>query len=332
MKYSIGRFALIIMSVMAMAAGARAADDKASISGKAYLEYTYPVFPDSLTHADSLVQFHFTRFYFNYETKISKLHSVRFRLDGDDQADGKKWRPYLKHAYVAWHDIIPGATAYFGLQGTPNWSYSEKFWGYRSVEKTIMDLNKIGSSADLGVGIKGQLPWGFAYHLLYANGSGYSQPEDDDSKKGYALLGLAPVKELTSSAFVDYEYKTAEDIRLTYGAFGGIDFSWIKLGGEYFQRKEGPTGKTVTQTGISVFGRLSWKVYGYLGNVIGRLDIYDPDASLVNNEATYAIICYDFRASKKFHIVPNFRRGWSGNWQKMENPVDIVYVTFEFSY
>ncbi len=294
------------------------------VTGKAYFEYTYPLESDS-----GITQFHFTRFYFTYETKISKQHTVRFRLDGDEKVDGKKWRPYLKQAYVSWQDVIPGAQAFFGMQGTPNFSYSEKFWGYRSVEKTIMDKYKIVSSADMGIGIKGELPWKFAYHLLYANGTGYTEPEDDSSKKGYGLLAFTPVKALTLSAFYDYEPKTAENIYATYGAFGGIDLRWIKLGGEYFNRQSGAALPT-TSTGISAFGKLSWKIYGYLGNIIARVDIYDPDVSYLGNEETYALVCYDFVADKNFHIIPNARRSWTGD--NIENAIDIIYINFEFKY
>ncbi len=312
---------LIILSLIAFSTSYGAVEPGVA-TGKAYFEYTYPLDPDS-----GIAQFHFTRFYFTYETKISKRHTVRFRLDGDEKVDGKKWRPYLKQAYVAWQDVIPGAQAFFGMQETPNFSYSEEFWGYRSVEMTIMEKYNIVSSADVGIGIKGRLPLKFSYHLLYANGTGYREPEDDSSKKGYGLLALTPVKALTLSAFYDYEPRTAENIYATYGGFGGIDLKWIKLGGEYFNRQSGATLPT-TSTGISAFGKLSWKIYGYLGNVIGRLDIYDPNAAIDNNEETCALVCYDFVADKNFHIIANVRRTWIG----ADLPIDIISINFEFKY
>ena len=77
-----------------------------------------------------------------------------------------------------------------------------------------------------------------------------------------------------------------------------------------------------------MYGKLSWKIKGYLGNVIGRLDIYDPDASIPNNEETYALICYDFVADKNFHIIPNARRTWIGG----DPPIDTINIDFEFKY
>lgn len=313
---------LILLSAAIAVSTGYGAAEPGLVTGKAYFEYTYPLESDS-----GIARFHFTRFYFTYETKISKRHTVRFRLDGDDQVDGRKWRPYLKQAYVSWQDVIPGAQAFFGMQETPNFSYSEKFRGYRSVEMTIMEKYHIASSADVGIGIRGELPLKFAYHLLYANGTGYNEPEDDSSKKGYGLLAFTPVKALTLSGFYDYEYKTAENIYATYGAFGGIDLRWIKLGGEYFNRKFGGVN-TITTTGISAFGKLSWKIFGYLGNVIGRLDIYDPNAAVDFDEETFALICYDFVADKNFHIIPTARRTWIGG----DQPIDIISINFEFNY
>ena len=313
---------ILLAAALAVSTGYGAAEP-GLVTGKAYFEYTYPLESDS-----GFTQFHFTRFYFTYETKISKRHTVRFRLDGDEKVDGKKWRPYLKQAYVSWQDIIPHAQAIFGMQETPNCSYSEKFWGYRSVEKTIMDKNKITSSADVGIGIKGELPFKFAYHLLYANGTGYAEPEDDNSKKGYGLLALTPLKAITLSAFYDYEARASANIYATYGAFGGLNLKWIKLGGEYFNRKVGGVNTTTTTTGISAYGKLSWKIKGYLGNVIARVDIYDPNAAILYDEETYALICYDFVADKNFHIIPNARRTWIGS----DPPIDTIYINFEFKY
>ena len=62
--------------------------------------------------------------------------------------------------------------------------------GYRSVEKTILDLNGIGSSADIGLGLKGKTG-GASYHLMIANGPG-QRPERDNGKKLYASVQFQP--------------------------------------------------------------------------------------------------------------------------------------------
>lgn len=310
--------ALLLLGITAI----EGAEIPGKVSGKAYFTYYTPT-----DTADGFSEFKFNRFYFTYDVKVSDQHSVRFRLDGDNKADGKKWRPYLKHAYVAWADVIPGAKAYFGMQGIPNWSYSEKFWGYRSVEKTIMDKNKIGSSADVGVGLKGKLSSSLHYHLLYANGSGYSKPEDDNYKKFYGLVGFKTKKAFTGSAFFDYEPQSESYVYTTYGAFGGWNYKWLKTGVEYFQRQK-RNATTVTASGLSVFGKLSWVVKGFAGNVIGRVDQYDPDNTVSGDEKYYAILAYDYQAHKQFHLIPNLRSQWTGDGE----PSYDLYLNVEFKF
>jgi hypothetical protein len=315
----------IILSIAMILLGISAvegAEIPGKVSGKAYFEYYTPT---DTAHGYS--KFQINRFYFTYEAKISDQHSVRFRLDGDDKVDHKKWRPYLKHAYVAWANVIPGADAYFGMQGIPNWSYSEKFWGYRSVEKTIMDKNHIGYSADVGVGLKGKLSSSLHYHLLYANGSGYSEPEHDNYKKVYGLVGFQTRKAFTGSAFFDYEPQSESYVYTTYGAFGGLDYKWLKTGVEYFQRQK-RNATTITASGISVFGKLSWEFKGYAGNIIGRMDQYDPDNTVSGDEKTYVILAYDYKAHKYFHLIPNVRGHWDGHG---ESEYDI-HLNVEFKF
>ena len=57
--------------------------------------------------------------------------------------------PLVKDAYLCYQ--WNGRSLYAGQSPTPIWSITETVWGYRAVEKTIMDLNKIGSSRDNGI-------------------------------------------------------------------------------------------------------------------------------------------------------------------------------------
>ena len=54
------------------------------------------------------------------------------------------------------------------------------------MEKTVLDLNGIGSSADIGLSLKGRAA-GLGYHLMVANGPG-QRPENDNGKKLYAAV------------------------------------------------------------------------------------------------------------------------------------------------
>ena len=149
--------------------------------------------------------FQFRRVYFNYDRDISETFSVRFRLEMNS-AEDKQLEPYIKNAYLAWKNLIPNSTIYFGAQGTPIWKITEKTWGYRSIEKTIMDLRKVGSSSDLGVGIKGKFneSGSLGYHVLVANGEG-KKGESDEYKKVYVSIPIVVMENFHIVPFTDYE-------------------------------------------------------------------------------------------------------------------------------
>ena len=69
----------------------------------------------------------------------------------------------------------------------PTFINSESVWGYRSLEKTIMDMRKIGASNDVGISLQGKFndKGDYGYNIMISNGSG-AKPETDRFKKFYA--------------------------------------------------------------------------------------------------------------------------------------------------
>ena len=102
--------------------------------------------------------FQFRRLYLTYQSDIATDFAIRFRLEAKDAgfAQGSKMEPFVKHGYLQWKEGLGDADIYLGLSGTPTWAVAEKVWGYRSVAKTVLDWNKIGSSADLGAASQGR--------------------------------------------------------------------------------------------------------------------------------------------------------------------------------
>lgn len=291
-------------------------------SGKAYFEYAMP-----LDTANGFSEFQLNRFYFQYDVNISKQHAIRYRLDGDRAADGGKWRPYIKHAFVTWKNVVPNSTAYFGIVGTPTFEVAESYLGIRSVEKSIMDKNKISTSADTGVRLKSKLNSQLTVNLLYANGSSYAKAESNNHKKIYTNLELRMPGNLMVIGFLNYEPIDNGYAHRTFGGFAGFERKSIKLGAEYFSNDVASVdGTKKTGTGISVYGRMSWKMNGYYGNLIARYDTYDPDISTVDDEKQLILVAYDYKASKQFHIMPNFLITIKGD----HAPVYAFRLTFEF--
>jgi len=294
-----------------------AQDSSGKISGNVYFEY---FIPDNST-AD-VEQFRFKLFYFTYDKKISDDFDVRYRLDADRTADGKA-RPFMKHAYVSWAGLVPDAKIYFGMQGTPNWWLAEEYWGYRSIEKTIKDLIGLGSSADLGIGLKGKFSKKQGYHLTYTNGTGYTKPEKDDFKKISGLYWYKPEEKVVVSIYVAREPTTSDFSNLTFTIFGGYESKEFRTGIEYFYHKNEGV-KEFNVTGISLFGTYKSEK----GDFFGRYDISDPDDTMDSDGETYLILGYDYIADANFHIMPNLRILGGDN----KDSINEIHVNFEFKF
>lgn len=158
------------------------------ISGYMFGDYYYVV----ANHNEELEDnngFWFRRIYLTYDHGLSEDFAVRFRIEMNSAGDfssQSKLTPVVKDAYLKWkharHRIL------VGISSTPTWAVVEKVWGYRSVEKTPLDLQRFGSSRDFGLAIKGSLDqqqrWN--YHFMFANGS--SNGSENNKGKKCSLL------------------------------------------------------------------------------------------------------------------------------------------------
>jgi len=259
--------------------------------------------PDTSVHNNG---FQLRRVYFNYDRDLSETFSVRFRLEMNSSPGGQL-EPYIKNAYLAWKNLVPNSTLYFGAQGTPTWGVAEKVWGYRSVEKTIMDLRGAGSSADLGIGIKGKLNESgtFGYHVLVANGEG-KKGESNEFKKVFVSIPVVLAGNIDVVPYVDYEGGAHDMTKQTLALFVGITGETMKAGVEVFQKtdKKAFAGDDLVKNGFSVFGSASVaeKLTGF-----ARFDMYDPNTDLDKDGNNLIIAGLDYEVEKDVNVIPNIR-------------------------
>lgn len=246
--------------------------------------------------------FQFRRIYFTYEKSLADDFSVRYRLEAKDAGFGKgsKMEPFVKHGYLKWKGALGSSDLYLGLSGTPTWAIAEKVWGYRSISKTVLDLNKIGSSADLGAALKGKAGK-IGYHLMVGNGPGQG-PEDDHGKKLYGSFSFKASDRLVLEAYGDFNMKPADQNELTIKAFAGLQGEGLNAGVEVFSRtnKEAAAGSDVTISGVSAFGSLP------LGDSLkgfGRVDAVSNDATDTTDLLLIAGV--DYMPAKGVHLMPN---------------------------
>jgi hypothetical protein len=98
------------------------------------------------------------RGYLTFDVDVATKWSARFRLEVNSPGDfesSAKMTPFVKDAWVARKD--KAHALYLGISPSPTFERVEGFWGYRAVEKTPLDLYRLGSSRDFGVAYRGKM-------------------------------------------------------------------------------------------------------------------------------------------------------------------------------
>ena len=249
--------------------------------------------------------FQFRRIYLTFDKKWNKRFSGRFRLESSDPGfgSGSKMTPVVKDAWLRYQKN--GRTLVIGLSPTPTWSFTEGVWGYRSIEKTIIDLNGVGSSRDTGILFETPLDrkGRVKMQVMFGNGNS-NKSEIDNDKKGYLRFVLKATKNAGATVYVDYESKPNDRDRVT---IAGLLFSSTKdrgfgLDGVWQKRKNVLAGRDVAVRGISLFGRTrTQKRFG----LFGRVDYFDPSDQASDAAITRIFVGADVMPDSNIHIMPN---------------------------
>jgi hypothetical protein len=284
--------------------------------------------------AKDLTSFEFRRIYLGYDYNISEKFSTQLLLAYEGStftSDGYR-AFYIKAANIRWKNIFHNSDLVIGQMSTPTFATtSESVWGYRSLEKTIMDMRKIGGSNDVGISLQGKLndKGDYGYNLMIGNGSG-AKPETDKFKKVY---GDVYVKFLDQKILLDlgadnewsqaFPYKKMKTTYKAFLAYQGKNFTMGVEGFEQVQKNNtvytepAPSGLQdivdADASGISVFARGT--ITSKLG-FVARYDYYNPDSKFnannvyaasytgINTES-FVLAGLDFAPVKNVHLIPN---------------------------
>lgn len=306
------------------------AQDRGTVSVLVFADYFYNLQRDTaLTNAvlggeEGYNAFQFRRIYLTYDHQLSKEFATRVRLEADEAAltsDGKIGL-FIKDAYVTWKRMFGRQDLVFGIQPTPAFEVSERFWGYRSLEKTIMDLRGIVGSRDFGISLRGPIDAGgnIDYVVLVANGSGI-RPEGDTGKRFYARVGAKPTDEMEITLYGDYSAQpdivsaysggNVANSVVTGGAFIGLALAEkmrIGVEGVFQSTMNGyDTGTELlsrNKIGISVFAR--WAASETV-EIIGRYDLFDPNVhtNATKDRRGYVVGGMSWSPSPNVAVIPN---------------------------
>ncbi len=315
---------LVLFSVINFAQDIK---DKVKFSGSVYTDIFYNIDNADATKKD-INGFQIRRIYFTSDFVVAEKFDARFRLESDQSINsntaGGKLGVMVKDAYLKWKDLFSGSDMFIGISPTPAFDISESAWGYRSLEKTLLDLNSIVPSRDFGVDLKGKLTGDgtINYWLKIANNSG-NAPETDKYKRYYAMLYFKLADGIQATVYGDYASKgdkldnfdkqSKSNNQFVGAAFIGYkqkeDFS---IGAEVFTRSiQNNFALSVTSTlqnqnsfGFSIWG---WASLSEDFKFVGRFDNYDPNTNLDSDGNSMFMAGLDYRPAKNVSVIPNFQ-------------------------
>jgi len=343
---------LSMMLAIALAIGLLPGLAQSQIKGYMFGEY-YSVLKHSDANIDGSHGFWFRRIYFTYDGTLTDTIKMRLRLEMNSPGDftsGSTLDPYVKDAYLSAkfgsHNVM------FGIMSTPTFGFNlEDHWGYRHLEKTPLDLYKMASSRDFGIGLKGDLDKNkrISYFLFLGNGAS-NKGETDKNKKFYGALAFKPFEGMIIEVYGDYEPKPNDRTYSTYQGFAGYGGDWGRIGVQYARRHyneevpaPGPdidrdydifSGFAVIKAGSSVeFVARYDKAFGtgFEQSFSGSGIDYVPFAD--NNPFNLIIGGISWEVAKNFWLIPNFKYVFYDEPEAPAvKPDDNVYANLSFFF
>jgi hypothetical protein len=264
----------------------------------------------SATGADSIHGFRFRRIQLTYDADLDSLHAVRLTLEADETEQttpGLRDAVFIKQAYLTRRAVWGLGSLFAGIAPTPLWRTSEQVWGYRSVEKTLLDRNAMGFPTDFGLALLAPptAQRALGWHLMFANGAG-PRRETNRAKRATLSVPLV-VQSLVIEGVWDFEGGPADRDRYLLKLFAGWQGEHLGIGLETFRRvlkNSGLSGRDVAPAGLSVFGRgrLRGPWSGFL-----RYDLFDPDsqAETTGYREHFFLGGLDCAVTPSLHLIPN---------------------------
>ena len=279
---------------------------------------------------DDVYAFAIRRAYLGYDYQWSPEFSASILLEGSDiiQATRGDRSITIKSLHVRWKDIYANTDLLAGQIPTLAYTFIvEKVWGYRSVEKTIMDARGLRSSSDLGVALMGKIDslGTYGYNLMIGNGSGTRPEELTPNGKHKIYSGEAYTylldRKLVLDLYVDYLTGLNDRTVFTVKGFAGLQLPALTVGAEVlsFTQNSVKSDRTDIKTfGVSLFARTS--IVKDRLSLFARYDSFDPDNAYRQQDVPAAyqgtnmfrhyrkgffLAGLEFSPHKSVHIIPN---------------------------
>jgi hypothetical protein len=218
--------------------------------------------------------FEVRRAYLGYNYNINSKFSAYALLayEGDYDVNNNR-TVYLKYIYFKWKNIFKGSDLKIGQQATNSFANAyntEPLMGYRSIEKTLLDMHGIDGSSDMGIALEGKIvkfksadstktPTFIGYSAMVGDNSGNTpvpiftgagtaqNATTDNAKKFRANVYVNTLNSaLTIGLYTDYinygyiPYGKSSTIfqsaTQTVKAYAVYNSQWFGIGVEYFMQ------------------------------------------------------------------------------------------------
>ncbi|VAX26805.1 hypothetical protein MNBD_IGNAVI01-7 [hydrothermal vent metagenome] len=306
-------FLLLVLFIVPLYPQDKKDESGGKFSGYMFGDYYYLI-NDHDTDIKDMHGLWFRRIYFTYDYTINKSFSTRLRLEMSNEFNFKEARTVVPFVKDAWLKYKFGNQALIlGINPTPTWDLIEHFWGYRSVEKTPLDLQNMGSSRDFGLALKGRFDQKgiFNYHFMVGNGSSNKQ-EIDKGKSAMFALAVNPVKFFVIQVYGDYADHEGDTDWYTLQGFVGYKTKVFRVGLQYvYQTRQKQDTDDLKMRVLSFFavGAISDQV-----SLLGRIDRnFDPNPKgeaipfipFAEAKNTFFVGGIDWHPIKSVSFIPN---------------------------
>ncbi|HEX7348677.1 MAG TPA: porin [Rhodanobacteraceae bacterium] len=259
--------------------------DDTKVGGTLYADFTHIDQTSNGKKADaSGTGLDVKRFYLSIDHKFNDIWSANLTTDFNYVSNDGETQLFVKKAY-AQGAFSKLATLRVGSANMPWIPFVEDWYGYRFVEKSLIDRMHFGNSADWGVHLLGN-NGSFNYQVSTVNGGGYKNPSRSNHIDFAARVGWQPINGLMF-AVGGYDGDLGKDTRSSpalhsahrYDAMAAWNRDGLRLGAEWLKAdnwKNVTTPATDTASGYSLWGSYDFE----RASVFARYDNVKPSKDL----------------------------------------------------
>ncbi|MBU0580717.1 MAG: hypothetical protein KKA19_06040 [Candidatus Margulisbacteria bacterium] len=266
-----------------------------------------------------------TRLYLTNYYYFSDNTLVRLTLDSTGQKMGNNGVDYenswifVKYLYVEFKNLGWADSLYIGQIANPWTNWEDKIWGYRIIAKSLLDDTGITQSTDRGMSWLKKIDKKSECQFALVGGEGYKQPDYNrdinfEGRYTYEVVdnikmsvGTGAGTKANNTALPSSTADWADKNSVSY-LVGNIHYKTkdtivsLTSAGYVVDNDSQRNGTITKSVGNSITG--VQKLIDNL-NLIGRLDNYDPDKSLPENNVQKSIIGLGYKVNEDLQLVVN---------------------------